>query len=83
MVNLRYEGPPVIETFVDEIEDVTALAEVGTFCADQQRPDIGLAGFADGAFEGIGEVCRDEIRGRIGQDDMAYVLTTFKIDAFH
>ncbi len=83
MVNLRYERPPVIETFVDEIEDVAALAEIGAFRTDQERPDIGLAGFPDGLLKAVGEISRDEIRGRIGQYDMAYVLTTFKIDAFH
>jgi hypothetical protein len=83
MVNLRYEGPPIIETFVDEIEDVAAFAEIGALCTDQERPDIGLAGFPDGVLKAVSEIGRDEIGGRIGQYDMAYVLTTFKIDAFH
>jgi hypothetical protein len=83
MVNLRYECPPIIETFVDEIEDIAALAEMGALCTDQERPDISFAGFPYGILEAVSEISGDEIRGGIGQYDMAYVLTTFKIDAFH
>ncbi|WP_198033791.1 hypothetical protein [Bradyrhizobium sp. WSM2254] len=69
--------------FFSKIEHVTALAEIGTFRPDQQRPDVALAGFVNGLLEVVREGRSDEILRRVGQHDVADGVRLLEFDHLH